>query len=208
MIHEALLAPVQTLLDKGVDQSASAMALCDRLEGRTLLVRPAAEGLCTYFAVEEGRLLLKPGRPEQVDAEIAGSVFSLLRMTIDDPQDVIRSKAVTISGSTEIAEDYQALLNFIRPDLEEELSRITGDPVAHEIGRAARGFASWAEKAGHSLARSAAEFLVEESRDLAAVTELEEFSAGVNDITQGVDRAEARLAQLRAELESKGPIPA
>jgi len=208
MIHEALLAPVQTLLDKGVDQSASAMALCDRLEGRTLLVRPAAEGLCTYFAVEEGRLLLKPGRPEQIDAEIAGSVFSLLRMTIDDPQNVIRSKAVTISGSTEIAEDFQALLNFIRPDLEEELSRITGDPVAHEIGRAARGFASWAEKARHSLARSAAEFLVEESRDLAAVTELEEFSAGVNDITQGVDRAEVRLAQFRAELQSKGPKPA
>ena len=205
MVHDALLAPVQTMLDKGVEQSASARNLCAELEGKTLLLKPSAAGLCTYFEVNEGRLLLKYGQPEKADAEIAGSVISLLRLAADDPEEVIRSKAVALSGDTDVAENYQALLKFVRPDPEEELSKIVGDPVAHEVGRAARGLMGWAEKARHSLARSAAEFLVEETRDLAAVTELKEFSAGVNKVSQDVDRAEAKLAQLRQQIRGAKP---
>ncbi|MGI9289939.1 MAG: ubiquinone biosynthesis accessory factor UbiJ [Gammaproteobacteria bacterium] len=205
MVHDALLAPVQTLLDKGVEQSVSAMNLCAELEGRTLLLRPGSTGLCTYFEVQEGRLLLKYGQPEQADAEIAGSVLSLLRLATDDPEEVIRSKVVTLSGDTEVAENYQALLKFIRPDPEEELSKVVGDPIAHEVGRVARGLMGWAEKARHSLASSVAEFLVEETRDLAAVTELAEFSAGVSQVSQGVDRAEARLNELREQIRGVKP---
>jgi ubiquinone biosynthesis protein UbiJ len=205
MIHEALLAPVQTLLDKGVDQSATAAALCVQLEGKTLLVRPAAAGLCTWLEVADGRLLLRAGQPERIDAEVSGSIISLLRLAVDDPQEVIRNNFVTISGDMDVAEDFQILLKYIRPDLEEELSRLTGDPIAHEVGRAARGFMGWAVKTRHSLARSAAEFLVEETHDLAAVTELEEFSAGVSAISQDVDRAEAKLCLLRQQLKGTEP---
>jgi ubiquinone biosynthesis protein UbiJ len=200
MIHEALLTPVQTLLDRGVEQSVSAAAMCARLEGKTLLVRPAAEGLCTYLVVTDGRLLLQSGLPEVADAEIRGSLISLLRLAAEDPQEMIRSGAVAMSGDTDVAEDFQALLKFVRPDLEEGLAKITGDPIAHEVGRAARGFFGWAAKTRHSMARSVAEFLVEETRDLAAVTELEEYSAGVSDVSLGVDRAEARLNSLREQL--------
>jgi len=200
MIHEALLTPVQNLLDRGVEQSVSAAAMCARLEGKTLLVRPAAEGLCTYLIVTDGRLLLQSGLPEVADAEIRGSLVSLLRLATEDPQEMIRSGVVEMSGDTDVAEDFQALLKFVRPDLEEGLAKITGDPIAHEVGRAARGLFGWAAKARHSMARSVSEFLVEETRDLAAVTELEEYCAGVSDVSLGVDRAEARLNSLRAQL--------
>lgn len=203
MIPEALLAPVQSMLDRGVDQSTTAAALCARLEGKCLLIRPAAAGLSTHLVVAEGRVVLKPGAPEDADAQITGSVFSLLRLATDDPQDVIRAGSVSISGDTDIAEDFQALLQFVKPDLEEELSRVTGDPIAHEVGRAARGLLGWAVTARHSFARSLAEFLVEETHDLASVTEQEEFCAGVDEVSLGVERAESKLKLLRKQTREQ-----
>jgi ubiquinone biosynthesis protein UbiJ len=202
MIPEALLAPVQFILDRGVAESSSAAALCARLEGKNLLMRPASEGLSTHFMVTGGRLLLKSGMPESVDAEITGSLLGLMQLATDDPQDIIRQGAVHVSGDSDIAEDFQALLGFVRPDLEEELARVTGDPVAHEVGRATRSLFSWATRARHSLARSLTEFLVEETRDLASVTELEEFCSEVDRVSLGVERAESKLRLLREQIDS------
>jgi ubiquinone biosynthesis protein UbiJ len=202
MIHEALLAPVQFVLDRGVAESTSAAALCARLEGKSLLMRPAATGLSTHFVVEDGRLLLRSGAPDHADAEIAGSLLSLMRLATDDPQQVIRQGAVQITGDSDVAEDFQALLGFVRPDLEEELARVTGDPVAHEVGRATRGLLSWATMARHSLARSLTEFLVEETHDLASVTEIEEFCGEVDEVSLGIERAESKLQLLREQIAS------
>jgi ubiquinone biosynthesis protein UbiJ len=202
MIPEALLAPVQFVLDRGVARSSSAAALCARLEGKSLLLRPAAEGLSTHFVVNDGRLLLKSGMPDSIDAEVTGSLLSLMRLATDDPQYVIRQGAVHVSGDSDVAEDFQALLGFVRPDLEEELARVTGDPVAHEVGRATRSLFSWATMARNSLARSLTEFLVEETRDLASVTELEEFCGEVDEVSLGVERAKSKLQLLREQIDN------
>jgi ubiquinone biosynthesis protein UbiJ len=197
MIPEVLLEPVQLMLDRGVVNSTTAAALCARLEGRVMQLQPGAEGLAMYFQVNEGRLQLKPGSAETPDTTLSGSLLNLARLGGADPEAAIREGAVNISGATEIADDFRALLNMTRPDWEEELSKLTGDVVAHEAGRAVRGFAGWASRARESLGRSVAEYLTEESRDLVASAELEEFYTDVDQLSMGVDRAAAKLQQLR-----------
>jgi len=88
---------------------------------------------------------------------------------------------------------------ILRPDWEEELSHFTGDVIAHETGRALHGFAEWAGRAHRSLGRSIAEYLTEESRDLVAVTELEEFNSAVDKTAAAVERLEAKLQLLRSQ---------
>ena len=104
MIPETLLAPVQFVLDRGVAESTSAAALCARLEGKSLLMRPAAEGLVTHFVVSDSRLLLKSGVPDRVDAEISGSLLGMMRLAADDAQDAIRQGLAKISGDADVAE--------------------------------------------------------------------------------------------------------
>ena len=41
----------------------------------------------------------------------------------------------------DVAAKFQALLDYARPDPEDELSRVIGDVAAHQVGEAARGFA-------------------------------------------------------------------
>ncbi len=193
MLVELLKAPANALLGHGVKYSTTAAEMCARLEGKRLQIDPGAAGLAAYFEVQGGRLCLEPGLAETPDATLAGSPLSLARLSGADPQGVIRSGAVKIRGDAEVAEQFQYLLQMVRPDWEEELSRVTGDAVAHEFGRAVRGFAGWLATAGASLGRSTGEYLTEESRTLVTRVEVEEFCAAVDDLSAAVERLEARL---------------
>ena len=85
----------------------------------------------------------------------------------------------------------------MRPDWEEELSHFAGDAIAHEATQALHGFAAWTSRVQRSLGRSLAEYLVEESRNLVAPAELEEFNEGVDQTAAAVDRLAAKLQLLR-----------
>ena len=189
--------PAQAALDHGVSRSTTAEGLCRQLEGKTLQIDAGSEGLATYLTVVHGRLLLQRGRAEQADATLSGTPLNLARLSGSDPQQVIRDGDVSVSGNSEIAEQFQTLLQIVRPDPEEELSRVTGDAVAHEVGRAARGAASWLETAGQSFSRSLGEYLTEESQVLVTQVEMDEFCAAVDTLSADVDRLEARLRILR-----------
>lgn len=200
---EALLGPVQYALDKGVQYSTTAAALCERLDGRVLQIEPGVNDLAAYFIVQDGRLLLRPGMAEHADATMRGSLINLARLgAAEDPEAVIREGAVKISGDSEVATEFRVLLDLVRPDWEEELSKVLGDPLAHEVGRAVRGISGWAAKFRNSMGRSIGEYLTEESRDLAAAAEIEEFCSEVDDVALGVDRFEARLRAVREQRAS------
>jgi ubiquinone biosynthesis protein UbiJ len=198
-VIDLLAKPAQALLDRGVARSTTAAALCQRLEGRTFAVQTGSAGLDMYFAVNDGRLVLVGGVITEPDAVISGSPLKLARLAGDDPEAVIREGHVQITGDADIATDFRALLDILRPDWEEELSHFTGDAIAHETGRALHGLADWAGRARRSLGRSVAEYLTEESRDLVAVTELEEFNSGVDKTAAAVERLEAKLQLLRSQ---------
>jgi ubiquinone biosynthesis protein UbiJ len=196
---ELLAKPLQAVLDHGVSRSTTAAALCQRLEGKSFVVQTPSAAMQAGFVVVEGRLEFSADAPAEPDAIICGTPLYLAQLAGQDPEAVIRAGHVSITGDAEVAGDFQALLGFVRPDLEEELSRFTGDAVAHETGRAARGILNWAQRAKQSVGRSVAEYLTEESRDLISATEHDEFCTEVDQLSSAVDRCAARLKLLREQ---------
>ena len=55
---------------------------------------------------------------------------------------------------------------------------------------------AFGRRAGDTLARNTAEYLTEESRDLPARVEVEEFLEDVDRLREAVDRLESRVAAL------------
>jgi len=190
--------PARALFERGVAQSATAAGMCDLLEGKTLQILPGSTALAVYFVVADGQLEMRSGVVDEPDATLAGSPLSLTRLSGNDPEATIREGAVKVSGDTEVADQYRYLFSQLKPDFEELLSRVTGDVVAHEIGRAARGFAGWAAKARRSVGRSASEYLTEESAALATAVEIDEFCSEVDELAAATDRLEARLKLISA----------
>ena len=204
MFAELLLRPFEQLLNRGLEQSTSAQGLARELEGRVLALTVEATPLDLRLNVRDGKLRLTLPDGAAPDASIAGTALSLGRLLRDDPQALIREGAVRFGGDTEMAARFRALLGFAVPDFEEELAKLFGDPLARQMGNAARGFANWSQATGESLTRSAAEYVQHEARVTPTKGELTDFASRVDELVNDVARTEARLAQLRERLRDRG----
>jgi ubiquinone biosynthesis protein UbiJ len=142
------------------------------------------------------------GRQESADAIISGSVSALIALLRGArPAAAAERSTVKIRGDAEIANLYRQFFLAARPDPEEELSRWIGDAPARSVLRLAGGVLSWARRARRAAGENIAEYLTEESRDLVARTEVEEFLHGVDEVREAADRVEARLRALTRRLQ-------
>jgi len=189
-----LLRPVEQALNRQVAASGRARALLAELAGRSLEVRFKATPVRIRIAAAGDALSVRAAGGEPADAVIEGTPLSFLRLATGDAAKSIRAGGMEVSGDAEIAEGFRRLLEAARPDLEEELSRFTGDAAAHYLAGFARGAADFGRRAGDSFARSLSEYLTEESRDVPVRLEVEEFLDGVDRLREAADRLEARVA--------------
>lgn len=200
-LHRTGLWPLEQLINRGIGLSSTAAALARALAGRCMEIRVDGTPVALRLAVADGRVQLS-GAPAAApaDATLAGLPLGLARMLGGDPEAPIRDGDVRLSGDHEVADLFRELLRHARPDIEEELSRVLGDPLAHELGAVAREFARWGQRTAASLARSTAGYFTEERAMLPTRVEVEEFYRAADQIANDVERAEARLARLRNRL--------
>jgi ubiquinone biosynthesis accessory factor UbiJ len=189
-----LLRPFEKLVNRHIAASSRARALLAELSGRSMELRFAATPLRVRISAAADGLSVRPAADEASDAVIEGTPLSFLRLATGDAAQSIRAGGTEVHGDAEIADGFRKLLDAARPDLEEELSRITGDVAAHYLAGFARDALAFGRRARDSIARDAAEYLTEESHDLPTRIEVDEFLADVDRLREAVDRMDARLA--------------
>jgi len=194
MITERL----QSLLDREVAGSPRARELLALLEGRSLDIEARHTPWRVQLQASAGRLLLERNAAVAGTARIVASPLSLLALVREDPQDVIRRGDAVIDGDGQVAGRFQELLALLRPDLEEELSRLVGDIPAHGIGRLARALFSFGADAGRTVAQNFGEYFAHERRELVTRAEAGDFLSGVDQLRERTDRVAARVDALRA----------
>jgi ubiquinone biosynthesis protein UbiJ len=196
----AALRPLELLINRGIAQSATAQAMATALEGHDLDVRLDGTPFALRLLARHGQVSVTPPTGTPAAATLAGPALAMLRLLSGDPQAVVRDGDVRISGDTDVASQFRDLLHMARPDLEEELSRLIGDPLAHQLGEFARSLADWGARTATAVTRSVGEYLTEERRTLPSRAEAEEFCREVDRIANDVERAEARLNRLKERL--------
>lgn len=200
LLPTAAFRPLEFMVNRGIDRSTTAQSLATALAGRTLDIHPEPGAGAGHLRISVAAGHVQLGRPDTAvppDAVLTGSGLSLLRLISGDPKPLIRDGHVQVTGNMEVAELFRDLLRMTRPDVEEELSRFVGDPIAHELGRAAESFYGWATRTADSLGRSVGEYMTEERGTLPSRAEVEAFYAGVDTLASDVERIEARLERLR-----------
>jgi len=193
---ETLLEPLATMFNRQIAARMPARELCRDLDGRTLALRVTDTGLAMYLRVDAGQLVLLGDDAAEPDIVASGSLISLARLGGPAGEDLIRSGAVEFSGNAELAGRFRKLLRYGRPDLEEELSGVVGDVIAHGIGELMRGVGDWARAAQTTLQRNLGEYLQEERRVVPSRYESDFFRHRVNSLRDDVARLEARLNKL------------
>ena len=136
------------------------------LDGKDLDVRLNGTPLTLRLTARDGKLRVTAPGESPATAMLAGSPLAMIRLLGGDPQALIREGEVRMSGDTDVANQFRDLLHMARPDLEEELSKIVGDPLAHASAMWSREFSDWGERTVESVSRSLGEYLTEERRTL------------------------------------------
>ena len=142
------------------------------------------------------------GKP---DCTLRGTPLDLSRMRGSrESADQLFGGAVEISGDTELARQFGDFIAELDMDWEEQLSKLTGDLVAHEIGTAARGLFDWGSAQTRTFEQNLQEYLQEELRLTPSRLEFEPFLSDVDRLRDDVERLEARIARLQANRPAKG----
>lgn len=197
----AALRPIELLINRGIGLSSTAQAMAAALDGKALDVRLDGTPLALRLTARDGQLRLSGIGEGSAAATLAGSPLAMLRLLGGDPQQLIREGEVRMTGDTDVANQFRDLLHMARPDLEDELAKLVGDPLAHQFGTLARGFADFGLRTAESVSRSFGEYFTEERRTLPTRTEAQEFFRDVDRVTNDVERAEARVARLQERLK-------
>jgi ubiquinone biosynthesis protein UbiJ len=105
-------------------------------------------------------------------------------------------REIGIEGNADLAGTVQFLFRHLRWDLEEDLSRVFGDVLAHRMVDGGRRFAAWNREAAGKLAQNLAEYWIEEQPLLARPADARQFLSDVDQLRDDLARLEKRIVAL------------
>ena len=197
MATPTLLKPLQGLLSRRLADSSQARALCRQLDGKTMAMQLAPEaarsGLAIFISVADEQINVHANIDAEPDVIVATGLTGLLDLSSGYAEQAIRAGRVKFFGDADTAQAFQQLLQLTRPDWEEELSRLTGDAAARQIGNLFRSGLGFGKKIFATISRNAAEFLQEESRDLPSHPEVAKWMSDIDKLREDADRLEAKI---------------
>lgn len=166
------------------------------LSGKVIAIHLNGLDLQVYLAPTLDGVQLLAEYAGEEDTVIQGTPLALFSTVLNKTKAGVLSGDVVISGDMELGQKFQRILENMDVDLEEPLSQVVGDVVAHQLGTLVRDGASWFENTLNTLALDSVEYFSEESKDMPTNYELEEFNRQVDVLRSDSDRLEQRIEHL------------
>ena len=190
------IVAIESLLNQHIQESSTAQDRLFALAGRSLAINIQNFGTNLRLDAEQTRLgvsMISDDSIVATTATIFGTPLTLLNLLNVSTLADFRAAGVEFSGDIQTAEAFAELLRLARPDLEEELSHLVGDIVAHKMARSVRRVKGWGTRAIDALTMDTSEFLQEEIRQLPPRVEVESFSREVERLREDTDRTAQRV---------------
>ena len=195
-------AGLEIALNRYLRLERSALEECAALNGKSIALHLADLGWT--FVVEPHpagvRVLADSETPP--DVRLSAPSPRLLQLALRSAGGAEGLPAgLEVEGDTELLNRFKTLLARVGFDPEELAAKVLGDAAAHRVVGGLRELFGWGRHAAQRLSQDTAEYLSEETGDLARSGDIEEWMQGVDALREGADRLEARLALLEGKTE-------
>jgi len=191
-----LCTALESALDLYLKQDQDALRRCAALQDKVIAVNLTGTEFTLYFLPDAEGVKVLGFYEGEPDTLLRGTPAGFARLSLEAREDALFHGAVEISGDTEIGQEFQDILTGVDWDWEEQLSKLTGDSVAHLIGELARKGQKWLGNTNETLQENFSEYLQEEARLLPTRTELNIFLDDVDQLRADTDRLAARVERL------------
>ena len=171
-----------------------------RLKGQVLQlhIQELKQTLTFVFSHQVDVLANYEGEPDCF-LSLSLSVLPELRQKPDITR-LIKEDKLELKGDHQLAQQFAQLMVDCRPDIEEWLSRLIGDVMAHTLVQGARDAGRWVKQQAERKQNHLARVLTEEWKIAPAPLEVAYFCDQVEDLKLAVERAEHKLQQLAEKV--------
>ena len=207
-VSAAALSAFEQLLNRVIRLDPEGRARLAPLHGRVIKFELVGPGLCLFLIPDPCGIQVYQQYEGEADCILRGTPLDLARMrTSRASADQLFSGAVEISGDSALAQQFSEAMFSLDIDWEEQLSRLTGDVLAHEVGNLTRGLFRWGERLRKTAGLNLQEYLQEELRLLPTRCEVEPLLGDIDRLRDDVERLSARIDRLQRNLSSSEPGP-
>lgn len=196
-----LAAALESALAAYLRQDPESARRAAALQGKAIALNLTGTGLTLFFLPDADGVQVLSRYEGHVDTQLTGTPPGFARLALDRREDALFQGAVKIDGDTAVGQQFQRLLAGTDWDWEEQLSRVTGDIIAHQAGRLAAQAGGLLRDIRETLAGDCSEYLQEEARLLPTSIEVGYFLDDVDRLRDDTERLQARVERLRRAVE-------
>jgi ubiquinone biosynthesis protein UbiJ len=187
MIEQLTTAAALSVLNRMLARETWARERLAPFAGRAARFEAVPFGL-SLKVDEDGRFADAGGSEPAV---VVGLDLASLPLALGDPQAALRN--ISLKGDADFAQALGFVLQNLRPEPEEELSRFVGDVAAQRIVGLLRLSASHWRQLAERMLDSGAHYFVTENPMLVGRSDVEEFNAAVGRLRDDIARLEKRI---------------
>jgi ubiquinone biosynthesis protein UbiJ len=198
-ISSAAYATLEQLLNQAIRLDPETPRRLAPMHGRIIELQLVGLALSLYLIPGHNAIQLLGSYEGKADCTLRGTPLALARMRgTRESADQLFGGSVEIIGDTHLAQQFGDFLAGLDIDWEEQLSKLTGDLIAHEIGNTARNLHGWSSRQTRTFEQNVQEYLQEELRLTPSHLEIEPFLTEVDRLRDDVERLEARINRLQS----------
>lgn len=192
-----ICAAVEVALNRTLRLEPEVLADFAALDGRVLAF--TVDGLDWDFFVEciPSGVRVLPSFERKADAHVHGGALGYAQLARQfKTGETALPLGVSIDGDAELLHRFTRLLARIGFEPEELIARFTGDGAAHRLMGGLQSLFGWGRQSAKTMTLNTAEYLREETYDLARKVDADDWGTAVETLRDDVARLEARLKRL------------
>ena len=155
-------------------------------------LRPCPDGFIVELAGEN-----------EPDVRLRGTLWAFAQLAKQGSHSEIFAEGkITMSGDAELGQAFQRTLSNLQIDWEELSTGLIGDLAARKLQRTLGEFGNWFNQSSQLFRENTGEFFQEELKVVPSKVEVDDLTDKIEILRADTARLEARLAKLRASLNS------
>lgn len=203
MILSFMLATAEKALNKFLQLDPEVNSRLAPIVGRVISVQFQQLNYTVYFLIQQNGIRLLSDYSSTPDVALAGAPFDFLRLSkASSSSAALFESDIKVTGDLEVAKQFKKIFAELDIDWEEQLSKVTGDVIAHQIGNFMRSLNQWAKKSANSLQQDITEYVQEEVRWLPLRLETQDFFQQVDKTRDAVERLAVRVQRLKQRMHT------
>ncbi|EIT71717.1 MULTISPECIES: ubiquinone biosynthesis accessory factor UbiJ [Hydrocarboniphaga] len=203
MAPSLVCAGLEVALNRYLQIEPAALEDCARLKDSSIELHLSGFEWRLFIEFDARGVRVLNERAEPASVLVSGPPPAFAKLAIKRGHEGGIPAGLDVQGEAEVLQRFRRLLGRVGFDIEEWIAPFIGDGAAHRAAQGLKSLLGWTRRSTDTLAQNTAEYLREETRDLARGVDVEEWMDDVDRLRERIDRFEARVAQLERNKANK-----